>query len=530
MKRLLMIPILLLLLAGWTLDAANPADDAAATVVIYNSSDPDSKALADFYCTARGINSSQQIALQAPVTEEISRGDYDNTIARPIGKEFLRRGYWKVTKDMMNRPIVIASRIRYAVLIRGIPLKIAECGDYPGDARIQPAPIGFCNAASVDSELSTLGFFTPQISGVLNNPCHWSSSPSVLQPAPPPSLLRVARLDAPTVDAVKTLVTNGIKAEKEGLWGYGYIDLRSITTQGYAQGDQWIREAGQAMREHGIPVLCDDLPDTFQGGFPLTYAAAYYGWYTENINGPFNDPFFQFVPGAVAVHLHSFSASTLRDPHKGWTSPLILHGAGASLGNVYEPYLSFTTNLGILASSLLSGRNLAESYYAAQPVLSWMSVLVGDPLYRPYACFDDPESTSPSKSVWTDYRRIILANNGDVLKSASDLLARAQETGESLYLEALGAAQYDAGDLPSAEATFRNAGSMSKYPVVQFRLLLEQARAIEKQGDPMRGAAILRQGLLRFTATSQRSLLLSWIARMDPIKPDPSPSPAQAVR
>jgi hypothetical protein len=71
---------------------------------------------------------------------------------------------------------------------------------------------------------------------------------------------------------------------------------------------------------------------------------------------------------------------------------------------------------------------------------------------------------------------------------------------------------------------------MSKYPVVQFRLLLEQARAIEKQGDPMRGAAILRQGLLRFTATSQRSLLLSWIARMDPIKPDPSPSPAQAVR
>jgi hypothetical protein len=276
--------------------------------------------------------------------------------------------------------------------------------------------------------------------------------------------------------------------------------------------------------------LCDDLPDTFQGGFPLTYAAAYYGWYSENINGPFNDPFFQFVPGAVAVHLHSFSASTLRDTHKGWTSPLILHGAGASLGNVYEPYLSFTTNLGILASSLLSGRNLAESYYAAQPVLSWMSVLVGDPLYRPYACFDDPESTSPSKSVWTDYRRIILANNGDVLKSASDLLARAQETGESLYLEALGAAQYDAGDLPSAEATFRNAGSMSKYPVVQFRLLLEQARAIEKQGDPMRGAAILRQGLLRFTATSQRSLLLSWIARMDPIKPDPSPSPAQAVR
>ena len=155
-----------------------------------------------------------------------------------------------------------------------------------------------------------------------------------------------------------------------------------------------------------------------------------------------------------------------------------------------------------------------------------MSVLVGDPLYRPYACFSRGDSISPSKSVWTDYRRIVLSHQGDVLSAAPDLVARARQGGQSLYIEALGSAQIDAGALSAAESTFRDAAALAKDPVISFRLLLEQARAIEKQNDPARGAALLRKGLLKFSAPSQRSILLNWIARMDPIKPAPSPSPA----
>lgn len=519
----ILLALCILLLSGALY--ATPAEDAAATVVIYNVNDPESKGLADFYCQARAIDPSHEIAIAAPVTEEITRSEYDASIAGAVREEFLKKNYWIITKDMMNHPIVIATQIRYAVLIRGVPLKIKECSDYPGDAKIQPAPYGTCNSASVDSELSVLGLFSSQISGVFKNPVCNNASQSVFNPQIPPALLFVARLDAPTPDAIKSMVLNGIRAEKEGLWGWGYIDLRSITTSGYVQGDDWIREAGAAMRKSGIPVITDDLPDTFQSGFPITDAAAYYGWYSENIDGPFADPFFHFIPGAVAAHLHSFSASTLHDPLKGWTGPLIQHGASASVGNVYEPYLPFTTDFGVMAGSLLAGANLAESYYRAQPVLSWMSILVGDPLYRPYACFSESDSTSPSKSVWTDYRRIILSHNGDVLQSAGDLIDRAQQGGQSLYIEALGAAQMDAGVLPAAEASFRDAGAMAKDPIIQFRLYLEQARAIEKQGDPQRGAALLRQGLLRFTSSSQRGLLLAWIARMDPIKVVPSAPP-----
>lgn len=520
-----MVVLFLAFLQSFTLGvaAATPAE-TAATVVIYNVQDPYAKGLADFYCKARGVDPSHEIAVSAPLTEEISRSDYDVSLASPIRSEFQQRGYWMTSTDFQNRTTVIATQIRYAVLIRGIPLKIRECAHYPGDQKIQPAPVGGCNAASVDSELSILGLFSSQISGVINNPLYQGKGfdPTV-KINPPAPLLMVARLDAPTPGEVMEMILGGLKAENDGLRGWGYADLRSVTDTNYAEGDQWIKAARDSLRRNGIPVISDDLPETFSGGFPITDAAAYYGWYSENIDGPFSKPSFRFLPGAVAVHLHSFSASTLHDPSKGWTAPLIVRGAAASLGNVYEPYLDLTTNLGVLCGALLAGRNLAESFYAAQPVFSWMAVLVGDPLYRPYARLHNP---SQPPSVWTDYRSIILRHGGNVLQAAHDLVQRGRITGESLYPEALGAAQMDAGSFSAAKASFREAAKLSKDAKIRFRLVLEEARAFEKEGHPDKGASLLRHALAEFSATEERDLLLLWIARMDPPKPSPSPFPS----
>ena len=200
-----------------------------------------------------------------------------------------------------------------------------------------------------------------------------------------------------------------------------------------------------------------------------------------------------------------------------------MHGAAASLGNVYEPYLGFTTNLGTLARVLLAGHNLAESYYAAQPVLSWMSVLVGDPLYRPYARF--MVDNLPS-SKWSDYRRIILAHKGSVLDAATDLNRRAREKHESLYLEALGAAQYDMGQVEKSEASFKEAATLTKDPEVSLRLTLEQVRAIEKlgkqgkqgeRGGRMKAISLLSKKLEKDGTIAQKKLLLNWMHRIDPM-------------
>jgi uncharacterized protein (TIGR03790 family) len=527
-----LLPSLLGLLLPLQLQAATPAEDAAATVVIYNMNDRESKGLADFYCAARGINPAQEIPLAAPTTDEIPRNVYDSSIAGPIREMMVERGYWIISKDIQGHDLLAASRIHYAVLMRGVPLKIAECTNYPGDnATIQSPPYGNCTAASVDSELSILGLQTPQISGVINNPFCITKLGSTKDAKPltspshlPPQLLLVGRLDGPSVESIKAMINNGLKAEKEGLWGWGYTDVRSITDPGFVLGDQFIRKAAMVMRKNGIPVLCDDLPETFQSGFPITDAAAYFGWYSENIVGPFRDPAFHFLPGAVAAHLHSFSATTLHDPLKGWTGPLIGHGASASIGNVYEPYLVFTTDFGTLEEKLLSGCNLAESYYASQPVLSWMSILVGDPLYRPYAAFDSAGKGIASTTVWQEYRRIILSHHGDVLKAAHDLGVAARRSKESLYLEALGAAQEESGVLVAAGASFRDAAKLEKNPNIKFRLLLEQVRILEKQGKLDKGLSLLTQESKNFENPAQKALLVDWMIRMNPVKPTPTPT------
>jgi uncharacterized protein (TIGR03790 family) len=79
----------------------------------------------------------------------------------------------------------------------------------------------------------------------------------------------------------------------------------------------------------------------------MTDCALYYGWRTEKAAGPFAQPEFRFSPGAIAVHIHSFSAMTLHDPNANWVAPLLSRGAAASLGNVYEPYLRLTAHRNI---------------------------------------------------------------------------------------------------------------------------------------------------------------------------------------
>ena len=100
--------------------------------------------------------------------------------------------------------------------------------------------------------------------------------------------------------------------------------------------------------------------------------------------GPFTQLDFRFAQGAIAVHIHSYSASTLRDPGANWVGPLLARGATASLGNVYEPYLQLTNHLDILTIDCFMDLRLPKVAYMSMQGLSWMNVAVGDPLYRPY--------------------------------------------------------------------------------------------------------------------------------------------------
>jgi len=111
---------------------------AAATIVVYNSSYPESKALAEYYATRRKVPADQIVALSCPIDEEIERDEYDTSIAEPLRERFSRQRWWNTLlgSDLQTR--VTANRIRFVALIRGIPLKIRFKSSYQGDHRTRP--------------------------------------------------------------------------------------------------------------------------------------------------------------------------------------------------------------------------------------------------------------------------------------------------------------------------------------------------------------------------------------------------------
>lgn len=496
--------------------------DASATIVVYNKADENSKGLADYYAAARQIPKDHIIGLDCPITEEITRLQYETTIATPLRSEFIIRGWWKTGQGLDKSQRLEETKIRFVALIRGMPLKIAPEAGINGTNQ-GPAER---NEASVDSELACLDVMPWPITGPLSNP-YYKRYVGIQDANMPPGLLLVCRLDGPTEESVLAMIDASLATEKTGLWGWAYVDMRNIREGGYKEGDDWLREAVSSMRRRGIPVLTDNAPETLPVGFPLTNAAVYYGWYDGNPSGPFADPRLRLRPGSIAVHIHSFSANTLRNPSTNWAGPLVMRGAAATVGNVYEPYLSMTTNLDILQDRLMGGFTFAESAYMAIRSVSWMGVVVGDPLYRPYKVWQDLTRSDAPETSWERYRKIILAANGDVIAAAPELRKAAKETGKSMFLESLASALADSGRPGEALAEIDAAMAMEKETDISVRLALEKITLLRGMGKREEAGAIAKEFQKRTSNPDQLQLLRSIYNQIFPPPPTPTPAPTQ---
>jgi len=524
--------------AGGLCPAQAGSRDSAATLVLFNVKDPDSKSLAQYYAGRRNIPPAQVVGLDCPDMEEITRNDYESTIAGPLRKLFRSKGWWKMGRDQLESTVVISSAIHYVAIMRGMPLKIAPDPSIPPADLVRglPAEIASRNEASVDSELTTLGMPLPSPAGIFPNPYFRRFTP-ILEDPVYPGLLLPARLDGPTPSIVRAMIDDAIATERTGLYGWSYVDGRGITSGGYAEGDQWMANLVVSMRSQGLPVIYDNNPPTFPAGYPVTDAAVYFGWYAGSIDGPFAEKTFRFRPGAIAVHLHSFSAATLRSSDSYWCGPLLAHGAAATLGNVYEPYLSLTANLDIFQDRLMAGFTLAESGWMSQRALSWMGVVVGDPLYRPYATWRTVDPT-PAPDPWQKYRDIVLRASGNVLQAAAALQQAAKQTGNSVFLEALGAAQMDAKRWSDAIANFDQAKILATDPAVRVRLDLETIVSLQALDLRPAASVLARQAADGLPPGPRKDLFTQFEAgpapapSVEPIAlsgPVPDSSPAAAL-
>ncbi len=204
----------------------------------------------------------------------------------------------------------------------------------------------------------------------------------------PQKALMVSRLDGPTPAAVRRVIDDSLEAERRGLAGKAYFDARWPVKEkkdlsAYESYDRAIHNAARIVEKGGkMPVVLDEREALFQPG-AAPDAALYCGWYSL---GKYVDAF-TWARGAVGYHIASSECTTLKKAGSTvWCRMMLEKGVAATLGPVAEPYLQAFPLPDVFFTCIIDGRfPLAECYTVSNPYWSWQMVLIGDPLYRPFA-------------------------------------------------------------------------------------------------------------------------------------------------
>lgn len=508
--------------------AAPLPDYTGATAVLYNSAVPQSKALAEFYAKARGIPEDSLIGLPVSPNETISRAEFETSIEAPLREAYTSRKWW-VLADTPDGQAATANRKRILAVMSGVPMRVSEqmMPDAARDPKTgQPLPpaAGQQNCSSVDSELTLLGLFGHKIGAGINNP--YFKRDEAFASSPLTMMLLVGRIDGPSFTVCERLIRDAIEVEKTGLWGRVYLDL-ARKGAGYDQGDAWILAAGKTLGTSGWPVEIDAHPQTLPTNYPLNDAAVYLGWYVRSPDGFMKNSEFRFRKGAVATHIHSYSAQTIRGEANEWCGPLLGKGAAAVLGNTWEPYLALTTHLDVYIDRLLKGYTAAEAAWMATPALSWMNVVLGDPLYRPFAK-NDSSRPAGSNADFQLYHQLIGkfggSENKDRLMKEVEAAATARKSGILWEALAVLTQTYYVDDLKRAAGYFEKAAQAYGRPSDKIRCYL-QVPDMQRRNNQMAGAIMdLKRIISEFPQSPETEAARMWLNTLQP-PPPPAPSP-----
>lgn len=401
--------------------------------IVVNKNVPESQAVADYYCSKRSVPKDHVLALDLPAGEDMNRSDYNVKLAAPV-REWLkdRRDQAKVLLTVYGVPLRVGGqepnpeeraeleqvrkqmeplekqRTELDQSIKELESKAKDDPESkaaedlkarqkdrdevenqlrPLDRRRRHLSYDESHAA-VDSELALLWYEGYELRRFYPNPLYFQMNPEAVKGKQPPVVM-TCRLDGPSVELVKRLIDQAIETEANGLEGKVYVDARGIGYNkadggtGYRGYDQSMRDMAKLLEQDGkMAVTLDDKSELFSPS-SCTDCALYCGWYSVGNYVPCC----KLLPGSVAWHLASFEAVSLRDANsKQWCKNLLLDGAAATLGPVAEPYTIGFPKPAEFFGTLVTGKyTLVETYWRTELFASWMTVLVGDPLYNPYA-------------------------------------------------------------------------------------------------------------------------------------------------
>lgn len=452
--------ILMLLVVCMNVLALEPREVA----VVYNADSALSKAAALRYCTVRRIPRDQLLPVYGVKRGDMTRDEFDGMVTSLLTQARSRGLMWPAGPRNGRK------LMRAMVLMPDIPLRIKE--STPEGQ--QPAKGMRRNEAAVDSELMLLGSHYP-LNGMGNNPHYRKSLPTGNEPQ---KVMMVCRIDGPNEECVYRMINDPANVERFGLWGWVVVDQGGP----YPQGDALMKRVAELAQEHHQPLFYETSRSTLAQAFPLMQeVGVYFGWYIRNANGPFGSSApadFRFARGAIASHLHSFSAISLYDG-KSWVSALLRRGACVTAGNVSEPYLNACLNYGVFYEHLLAGAQVGEAALLATPFVSWQAIVLGDPLYRPFP----PNAVSGGGNPYAAWREFCRRANGNLQALQRAVEQKRNSPHAAVYAEMLAWHYTELKQFEQAAAYFKLAERRYSRSRDKLRVAIMQASTMAAAGD-----------------------------------------------
>lgn len=346
---------------------ATHGDGAAGSenvLLVVNDWSDNSRAIATHYAERRRIPPANVCHIATGDRETVDRVTFVKEIETPIAQCLTSR---KLTE-----------KILYLVTTLGVPLRLSGPGE-----RMQ------AQVAAVDSELTLLygrmkGENYP-VAGPLANPFYRQRNVPFEHRSFP--IYLVTRLTAYTADQAKAMIDRGLAARDRGRF---VIDLRDSDDE---EGNNWLRTAAMLLPKDRV-VFDESSAVLMKQRDVIGYAS----WGSNDKHRKQRRLQNQWLPGAITMEFVSSSGRTFRrppdtwnigpwDPSKYWygspqslSADYIEEGATGANGHTDEPFLFYCARPDYVLPAYFSGRNLAESYYLGMPALSWMNIVIGDPL------------------------------------------------------------------------------------------------------------------------------------------------------
>jgi uncharacterized protein (TIGR03790 family) len=353
------------------------AQTGASVLVVINHTSSASETIGRQYAERRGVPEDNLCVLPLPLDESVSREVYDTQIEQPI---------WACIANRQAQ-----DRILYIVLTKDVPIRIKGTSGRSG------------TNASVDSELTLLyrrrtGESVPIVGFVPNPYFAGAKASATVEPFThrPHDIYLVTRLDGYTLQDALALIDRAAAPTAEGVF---VLDRQAAKAD--LIPNRWLGAAAERLTAQGLGNrIASAAPAAGSSGtFGLV---GYYSWGANAEGNRRRAADVTFYPGALAGMFVSTDGRTFKEPPASWlpgdnapdarfagtsdplAADLIRAGATGVSAHVDEPYLDASIRPDILFPAYASGRNLAESFYAAMPYLSWQTLIIGDPLCAPF--------------------------------------------------------------------------------------------------------------------------------------------------